>query len=292
MKSRRVGIISEIDDKETKIKILYWIIFVLLLFACVICVAPMIWVMVSAGKDVKEFYSVPPTIIPKSFHISRFVEIWKQYDFKRYYVNTAFVTAGSVSVSIISNGLAGYVISKLKPKGIGIVFGLVMLTLMVPTTVAMVTTYQNIIDFPILHINFINSYVPLFMMAGANSFMIIVFKSFFDGIDTAYLEAGKLDGCTDFQIFLKIIMPLSKPVIFTGIILSLTSAWGDFFWPFMVLRKQELYTVIVQIYSIQDTMPTDTMLIMLTFTMLPLVILYLCFQKYFLQGFSGGGVKG
>ena len=69
MKSRRVGIISEIDYKETKIKILYWIIFVLLLFACVICVAPMIWVMVSAGKDVKEFYSVPPTIIPKSLNI-------------------------------------------------------------------------------------------------------------------------------------------------------------------------------------------------------------------------------
>lgn len=292
MKNSRNGIITEIDYKTKKIKCLYWVLFAFVAIACFISIAPLLWVIVSAGKDLQEFYSVPPTIIPKSFHISRFAEIWKQYNFKRYYINTLIIAGGSIFVSVFSNGLAGYVISKLKPKGIGIIFGLILITMMIPTSVAMATTYKNIIDFPILHVNLINNIIPILMMAGANSFLIIVFKSFFDGIHDSYLEAARLDGCGELKLFLTVIVPLSKPIIFTGIILSLTHAWGDFFWPFMILRKQELYTIIVQIYSIQDTMPTDTMLIMLTFAVLPLIILYLCFQKYFMQGLAGGGVKG
>lgn len=292
MKNTRNGIITEIDYKTNKIKCLYCALVVFVAVSCFISLAPLLWVIISAGKDIKEFYSVPPTIIPKSFHISRFTEIWKQYNFKRYYVNTLIIAGGSIFVSVFSNGLAGYVISKLKPKGINIIFALILITLMVPTSVAMATTYKNIIDFPILHINLINNITPILMMAGANSFLIIVFKSFFDGIHDSYLEAARLDGCSELKLFATVIVPLSKPIIFTGIILSLTQAWGDFFWPFMILRKQELYTIIVQIYSIQDTMPTDTMLIMLTFAVLPLIVLYICFQKYFMQGLASGGVKG
>ena len=103
MKNARNGIITEIDYKTKKIKCLYYALVIFVAVSCFISLAPLLWVIISAGKDIEEFYSVPPTIIPKSFHISRFADIWKQYNFKRYYVNTLVIDGGSIFVSVFSN---------------------------------------------------------------------------------------------------------------------------------------------------------------------------------------------
>lgn len=288
----KVGLISSIDLKSKRYKVLFGVLFAIMVLLTLICMLPPLWVILSAAKDNAEFYSTPPTIIPHSFNWHKLVDKWKEYSFGRYYLNTVYVTVGSIISSVFFNGFAGYVLSKLKPHGVGLLFGLVMATLMVPSSVSMVTTYKNIIDFPILHFNLLNTFWPMWMMAGANAFMIIVYKSFFDGIPTSFIEAANLDGCSDIDVFFRIVLPLSKPVIGTSIILTMNGTWGDFFWPYMVLKDKNLYTVIVQVYNLQGWLASNDVIVLLTFAVLPPIVIFCFFQKYIMQGFTMSGIKG
>ena len=186
-KNKRIGIISEIDYANKPAKILYWSLFALMCIIAFVCIAPPIWVILSSLKDTKEFYAIPPTIIPRSFNPEKIVEAWNTFDFSRYYLNTIIVTAGAIIMSVVCNGLAGFVLSKLKPKGSGLVFALILGSMMVPNTVSMVPVYQNIVSFPILGFNMINTFWPMMLMAGCNAFQTIVYKSFLDGIPSALI---------------------------------------------------------------------------------------------------------
>lgn len=191
--SRRTGVISEMDYKSLHGRALYWILFALLCIAAAVSLIPPLYVFLSSVKDTKEFYQIPPTIIPKTVDLSKIVDVWKRYDFKRYYLNTAFIAVFSVTWSLLSNGLAGYVLSKIKPRGHRIVFALVMASLMIPTTISIVPLYKNFVSFPIGGFSMINTYFPMILMTGCNAFMVIVYKSFFDGKDIQRAAPGKTD---------------------------------------------------------------------------------------------------
>ena len=291
-KNKRIGIISEIDYANKPAKILYWSLFALMCIIAFVCIAPPIWVILSSLKDTKEFYAIPPTIIPRSFNPEKIVEAWNTFDFSRYYLNTIIVTAGAIIMSVVCNGLAGFVLSKLKPKGSGLVFALILGSMMVPNTVSMVPVYQNIVSFPILGFNMINTFWPMMLMAGCNAFQTIVYKSFFDGIPSALIEAGKIDGCNEIQSFIKIVIPLSKAVVFTSMILPFNAEWGSFFWPFLVLRDKEVYTVIVEVFKIRNSIAQDQVLMILSFAIIPPAIMFMIFQKNIMQGLTMSGIKG
>lgn len=288
----KMGLISSIDIKKPEYKIAYWVIFALLSAVAFVCLFPPIWVMLSAVKDTKEFYAMPPTIIPKSFNVNKIAEVWGKYDFVRYYINTIVLTVGCIIASVVMNGLAGYVLSRLRPKGVNLVMGLIMFSLMVPNATAMVPVYKNILNFPILHVNLINTNIPIWIMYGAKAFKIIVFKSFFDGLPQALIEAARIDGCGEFKIIPKIVLPLCIPVVVTMVILTLKEAWSDFFWPFLVLRDKAKITVMVELYTIQNQIALDELVILLMFSILPPTILFIFFQKYIIQGFTLSGIKG
>ena len=291
-KNKRIGIISEIDYANKPAKILYWSLFALMCIIAFVCIAPPIWVILSSLKDTKEFYAIPPTIIPRSFNPEKIVEAWNTFDFSRYYLNTIIVTAGAIIMSVVCNGLAGFVLSKLKPKGSGLVFALILGSMMVPNTVSMVPVYQNIVSFPILGFNMINTFWPMMLMAGCNAFQTMVYKSFFDGIPSALIEAGKIDGCNEIQSFIKIVIPLSKAVVFTSMILTFNAEWGSFFWPFLVLRDKEVYTVIVEVFKIRNSIAQDQVLMILSFAIIPPAIMFMIFQKNIMQGLTMSGIKG
>ena len=129
----------------------------LLILVAVICILPVVWVLVSSLKSLDEFYSVPPTLWPKSFHFEAIPELFRQYDFIKLYWNTIKLCAGSIVFSIVINGFMGYSLSKLHVKGGAIVFSIVLATYMIPTTVCMAPVYKNIISFPVLGINLLNT---------------------------------------------------------------------------------------------------------------------------------------
>lgn len=290
---KKTGLLNFMDLKSPAMKVLYWLFFIFMLAISLICLFPPIWVMLSGLKDIKEFLSVTPTIIPKSFHPEKLTITWKSLDFGRYYLNTLYLALGELAFCIIINGLGGYVLSRLKPKGSTLFFTLILWTMMMPTSMSMVPLFKIFLDFPILHVNITNTYFPMWLMAGANPFFLLVFKSFFDGIPQSYIEAAKLDGCSNMGIFARIIVPLSKPVIMVITIFSINSSWEQFFWPYLVLKKEDLYTVMVKIFTMKDgAYSVDMQIIALIFAIIPPVILFLCFQKHIMSGFTMSGIKG
>ncbi len=290
----RTGIISNVNYKKGSYKVIYWSIIVLLVIMAAICILPVAWVLISSVKSLDEFYSVPPTILPRSFHFEAIPELFSRYDFTKLYGNTLLYCAGCVLFNITINGLMGYSLSKMKVKGGVVVFTIILSTYMLPTTVCMAPVYKNIIKFPIFGFNLMNSYWPLWMMCGASAYNVILFKSFFDDLPAGLLEAAKLDGCGDLSVFTRIVLPLSKPIIATVAIMAFSGAWGDFFWPYMILKDNNVQTIMVKIYAMQqDTqMGINTLLLAITFSIIPPAILFVFFQKHIMNGFTMSGIKG
>ncbi len=286
-KRQRTGVINELDYKQFHGKVLYWVLFIAMIIIAFIAMAPPVWVMLSSVKDIKEFYQIPPTLLPHSFDFSKIGKAWQTLDFTSYYANTFIITAGTIVVRVVFNGLAGYAMSKLKPKGWKVVFGLALGSMMIPSQVSMIPVYLNIVNMKML-----NSFLPLILMAGFNAFSAIIFKSFFDGIPSTLVEAAQIDGCSAIGIFFKIMVPLSKPVIATIAIMAFTSAWGDFLMPLLVLKDTKLQTIMLAVYTLNGELPQDQVMVILTFAIIPPAIIFIIFQKNIMHGVTMSGIKG
>lgn len=291
MDGKHARVISDLELRKPSVKVLYGLLFVVITLIALICFIPPLWVIVRSLEPVQQFYSVHPSLIPHNLDIRKIAEVWNVAGFLRLYLNSAIVTLGSLIFSVLFSALFGFVLSRLRPTGSKLVFAFVLWTLMVPTTTAMVPVYENIVHFPVLNVNLVNSFVPLWLLAGANPFFVIVFKSFFDGIPMDLLEAAQLDGCSSLQLFMRIILPLSRPVIFTISIFSVIGSWSDFFWPYLVLQESNMRTVMVGIFNLSG-LSSDQQFVALTIAMIPMIVVFLIFQKYIMGGLTLGGIKG
>ncbi len=293
--AQAMGIISKFDMQNPSVKVLYGLIWFFLILAVLLCFVPPLWCMTSALKDSREFFSVPATIIPRSFHPEKLWETWEMLNFGQAYLNTIFVLCGSLVMSLVCNGMMGYVLSRLRPRGYKLVLSLVLWTLMLPQSVSQVPLFKNFLSLPILGINITESYLPMWLLAGANAFYVLIFKSFFDSIPQSLIEAARLDGCTNLGIFFRVMLPLSKPVLMVIAIVTINASWSDFFWPYLVLgSRSELYTVMVKIFYMAGSSgySEDIQVVALIFTIIPPTILFLFFQRYIMSGFTLSGIKG
>lgn len=284
------GIISLIDYKNPRIRLLYAVLLSVCIVLAFICIAPPLWVMLSSLKSMKEFMAVPPTIIPRSFEPQKIVETWQLLDFTKFYVNSATYVAGAVVCALLFNGLAGYVLSILKPKGSKLVLALILWSLMLPATTNLVPIFKNIAALKLT-----NSFLPLWLNFGAGAFNILLFKSFFDRLPISLIEAAKLDGCGPLQIFRRIVIPLSKAVCMVVVIMTVNASWSDFLLPYIVIKDPQMYTVMVKIYDLAagaSPFPYDLRMLALLFAIIPPAVLFIFFQKYITQGIALSSIKG
>lgn len=288
------GLINFMDLKKLRIKILYWIIFAFLMFLALICLLPPLWIFVSSMKSTKELYQIPITLLPERFDFNKMVRVWRQLDYLKFYVNTLKVVGGAVLVTVIANGLAGFVLSRLKPVGSKLYFTIILWTMLLPSTLSLVPLYKNIIHFPLFGFNLVNTYWPLWLVCGANAFFVLIFKSFFDGIPMPLIEAARLDGCGNMRIFARIMLPLSKPIIAVAVIFTVNNVWSDFLLPYLVLNNKDTYTVMLAIYSVKNNanLSLDIQLMAVVFAIIPPVIIFVIFQKLIMQGVTVSGIKG
>lgn len=291
---KRTGIINSIEMKKTKYKMVYWILFLIMLCISLICLLPPVWILLSSMKDIKEFYKIPPTILPETFQPGKLIETWNKLKFFRYYINTLELAAGCVVFSVVINGLAGYVLSRLKPKGSALFLSMMIWTMLMPASLSLVPLFKTMIKFPLLGINLTNTYIPMWLISGASAYFVLIFKGFFDGIPASLLEAARLDGCGNLQIFRNVIIPLSKPIISVVAIFTVNGAWGDFLLPYLMIKDPEKYTVMVRIFTMRGAagFALDIQMISLVFAIIPPVILFLFFQKNIMHGFTLSGIKG
>lgn len=284
---KKDGAIRGFDVHSVRAKILILIITLICLLIAFICLFPAVWLFLASFKDIKEF-TRNPTIIPATFDFSRMAKTWQAFKFIKYYKNSMISVAGSVVCAVLFNGLLAYGLAILKPKGYKIAYGLVMWSLMIPATTSIVALFRNI---NLLGLN--KSFLPLWFAYGANAFYVVLFKQFFEDLPKELLEAARLDGCGVLQVFYKIVLPLSRPIIGVVAIFAVTAAWSDFLLPYLVLKGTSLETVMVKLFAFKDT-PTDAVSVIRAslFAIIPPVVIFTIFQKQITDGAAAGAVKG
>lgn len=286
------GALCTSDMKQTKYKIFYGCLWAFMIVWFVIVILPCLWLAVSGFKTAAEINaSENVTFFPKTFDIHKLVYAWNLLHYDKFYINTFFLAIGCVVFDLVISGLAGYVLSRLQPKGYKAVLGMVFCLMILPatgTTVPLYITFKNA--------GMLNTYWPMWLMAGANMFNIILFKTSFDGVSSSLVDAAKIDGASNLIIFLRIIIPLSLPVIMTVALFTFNGQFGNFFWPNLILTDPKKYTLGVQVYKMQHVtngiITDDIKMMGIIFAIAPQIIVFALFQKHIMGGINIGGIKG
>lgn len=282
------GVLTEADMKSPQNKLLYAFIVAVVVVISVAALLPSIWLFFQCFKDVDEMYAIPVTFFPKKLELSKLVTAWTTMNFSSFYLNTFIMAGGSVVFHLLISGLAGYVLSKLKPAGNALIMTIMFWLMLLPGTMSTVPLYMFFKDMKLL-----DTYWPIWIMSAANAFSIILFKNFFDGISSSLVEAAKIDGASDLGIFLKIILPLSAPIFLVQGIFVFNGQFGTFFWPYLVISDPKKTVLGVQIFNLKkSTLSLDYQMISLLFAMIPQLVIFAVFQRHIIGGINIGGVKG
>ena len=280
LKFKTNGIFTWSDYKNPGFRVLYGFMLLILFLFLLAAIMPAVWLFISSFKNTAELYQVPYILWPAHFDIGKIAEVWNYINFTKYFSNSVIVVVGAVIAAVIFNGVLAYAIAIIKPRGYKIVFAAVMLSYMIPAITSIVPLFKQIVA-----LNLIDSYIPLWFVFGANAFYFVMFKTYFDSIPKALIEAARLDGANDLQIFFLIVAPLSRPIIGVVAILTTTAAWSDFLLPYLVLQNTDMQTVMVKIFSIQSTIATsgdftpDMLLMLLCISIIPQIVIFAIFQK-------------
>lgn len=290
--SKTEGILNFSDMRKIRYKAVYWAMFAILMLLVLVCLLPVLWVSLSGFKSIEELYAIPPTLFPKELKLSRIAEVWGLANVGKYFKNSVILIIGCWACDVFINGFAGYVLSRIKPMGSRIIETLVFWSMLLPG-ISMVPLYMTFVDVPFLHINLSGTYLPIWICAGASAFNIMLFRNFFNGIPMSYLEAARIDGCSDFKSFMKIILPLSKPIIMVVTIFSITGTWGNFMWPYLILGGTDKEPIAVMLYNMgQGLLVDNDYYMILTLSIIPMIIMYAIFSKQIMGGLNMSGLKG
>ena len=299
-RNKQAGILCFSDLKTARGKTLYWFFFAVLCLTCVITVFPAIWTVLTSFKETQEIYeafSIFPRNLSWDIIVKRISESWQVLQLSDEIVNTIVLSLGNLAFKIVVCGFGGYVLSKLKPTGTKLIFTLVVWTMMMPGQIRMVPNYISWLHFLFasdnpMGANLLDTYWPMWLGVGGDTFAVLLFKNAFDGLSNSYVEAAKLDGCSNYGVFFKIMLPLAMPIIIYESIGVLSGAWSDFFTPLLVLDKNVV--VPLRIYRLQGDSSTqmNTYFMALVFASIPPFIIFAVFQKRIMGGINIGGVKG
>lgn len=288
LSTKRDGLLNFSDYKTIGNKIAYGVFIFLLIMFTLVAIVPILWLFITSFKTVNEINSTDYHLFPEVFDINKLFNLWTKLDFGRYYINTLIVVVGAVICSVVFNGLLAYAVGVLKPIGYKVVNVLVLLGYMIPSALAMFPLLMQLTD-----LKLIDSYLPLWLMFGANAYYYLLFKDYFEKIPQALIEAAKVDGLSDFGIFLKIVLPLSKSIIGVVAIFTMTAAYSDFLLPYLILQDENMQTVMVAVYNLSGTTTLDAseMLMLLVISIIPQIIIFIIFQKQIMNTSASSGMK-
>ena len=276
-------------------RVVYWTVFVLLLISTLITIGPIYWMLSGALKSSVEIFQSPPTFWPLHPQWLNYVNAWNILNFPLYFKNTLVLAAGAVFLQLVVSATAAYSLSKLQPAGKGIIqFGF-FCTLMVPPVAYLIPQFVNISNLPFIHVSLFNSWGGVWLPEAANAFNILVLKSFFDSIPTDLTDAARLDGANAWQIFTRIILPLSRPALAVTTIFTIIASWKDFLWPLLVLANDNIQPLIVSLYhqsAQHSNLPFTYLIAGLMLASIPPILLFLLFQRQIIRGISLTGLKG
>ncbi|MBT2637404.1 MULTISPECIES: carbohydrate ABC transporter permease [unclassified Bacillus (in: firmicutes)] len=279
------------ETKKFKDRVRLSFVTLLLLAGSTLILMPLWWMISTSLKSPAEIAQYPPTFFPKEFNFNNYIEAWQTAPFTRWALNTIFLATVGTIGSVLVNSLVAYGFAKIRFKGRNALFVLVLSTMLIPGFVTMVPQY---ILFSKL--GWIDTYLPLLVPAFLGSaFFIFLLRQFMMGIPNELIEAAVLDGAGHLQIWWHIMLPLTKPALITVAIFSFNGAWNDLLGPLLYINDESKYTLQIGLQTFKGTVQTQWhyLMAMSVTVLLPVVLLFFFFQKYFIEGSNiSSGTKG
>ncbi|WP_210638426.1 carbohydrate ABC transporter permease [Streptomyces sp. GESEQ-13] len=269
-------------------KAVYWTVFtgVVLLFTLAF-LFPVYWMVTGAMKSPDEVARTPPTLVPESWSTAGYADAWELMQLPTHLWNTVVQAAGAWIFQLVFCTAAAYALSKLRPAFGTLILGGILATLMVPAQALVVPKYLTVADLGLL-----NDPLAIWLPAVANAFNLYLLKRFFDQLPKDVLEAAEIDGAGKLRTLWSIVLPMSRPVLGVVSIFALVAVWQDFLWPLMVFSDTDKQPISVALVQLSQNIQLTVLIAAMVIASIPMVALFLVFQRHIIAGISAGSTKG
>lgn len=265
------------------------LLYVQLTLGAVLAVIPMLWMVSASLMPAGQASSYPPRLLPDGVTFEHYVALFTRLDLGRSLLNSAIVAFSVTAISIVINSMAGYAFAKLRFRGRDRMFRVLAAGLVIPVQVSMLPLFLLM-----KQLGMINSYWGVIIPGMASIFGIFLIRQYAQSIPDDLLDAARMDGAGELRIYLSIVLPTIVPILATLGIWTFLSTWNDFMWPLIVLSDDAKWTLPVALANLSGEHVQDTELMMAgsVLTILPVMLVFLFLQRYYIQGVMVGSVKG
>lgn len=266
-----------------------WWLYLLLTVALLVVITPFIWMVLGSFKTNAELRQVPPTWWPQNPTLANFAELFSRLSFGTYFRNSTIVAVVVTAGNLLFCSMVGYALAMLRFRGKKVVFGIIMGTLMIPGVVTFVPLFVLVAN-----LGLVDTLPGLFLPFLVGPFGVFLMRQFVLGLPRDLVEAARIDGAGEFRIFFQVILPLLSPALATLGILTFLGSWNNFLWPLVVAQTNDTYTlpVALALYSTgQNEQQYGLLMAGATIVVLPVLIVFLIFQRRFIQGIATTGIK-
>lgn len=279
--------VTRMPRQRRKVSVTTIVIGVLLAAGAFATAFPFIWMVFASVKPRSESVAYPPALLPQEPTFEFFQQLFVELDFGRYLVNTLAIVIISMA-GLLLMAAAGYGFAKFRFPGRDGLFFLVLVTMMIPVQVTMIPTYLILNGMKLT-----NTLVGIALPTLVSGFSIFLFRQFMATIPTEVIEAARIDGAGEWRIFFRIILPMSRPILAVQVVLTFIAGWNSFLWPLIIANDQRLYTLSVGVSLLNQQIATNPSLQMAASTLMvvPILIVFIVFQRYIVQGFALSGLK-
>ncbi|MBK0331015.1 carbohydrate ABC transporter permease [Brachybacterium sp. MASK1Z-5] len=278
------------------------LVLAFLIAASVIMAAPFLWMAISSIRDPTELAQVPMPLIPKDLRLENYSEALGRAPFATYARNSLILATAAAALNVVFASACGYALAKLRFRLAPAVFGWMVACIMIPFYATVIPVFLMVRHMPLFGGNtlmgvggtgWIDTWWALIVPGAVSPFMVFLFRQFYVSTPSELIEAARLDGVSEFGIYTRIITPLIRPGLLTVALLSFEAGWNNFLWPLLVTTSDSLRVIQVGIASFRQEASTDWHLLMAgtTLAAVPMIVLFLIFQRYFVQGFAASGIK-
>lgn len=265
------------------------VIFNLILaFLALVTVIPFVWMFISSFSTNADIVAINSGFFPKPHTLENYKNIQQQFDFLRLFGNSLFISLVKTAITLYTSALLGFIFGKMRFRGRNILFGIVMATMMVPGAVTIIPQYEMIVKW-----GWLNSYKALILPGMISAFGIFLFKQAMSAIPDEMLEAARVDGAGDWRIFHQIVLPMTRNTAAALVIFTFLWNWEDYLWPFLIINDQDKQMLSVGLQLFNGRYGTDYggLFAATSLAIIPVLIVYVFFQKQFIAGVASGAVK-
>lgn len=261
---------------------------ILMLAIAVVTILPFLWMLGASLMQTGEAAVFPPKFLPDKATLAQYQFLFERMNLGRFFLNSLVLAVAVTVVSLIVNSMAGFAFAKFSFRGKRSLFAVLLSSMIIPAQVTMLPVF-----FLLNKLGLLNTYFGIILPGMASIFGIFLIRQYLSSIPDSLIEAARMDGASDFLIYWSIILPLAKPILVTLALFTFMGTWNDFLWPLIVMTDETMYTLPVALANLSKEYVQDPELMMAgaVVTILPVVVVFLALQKYYLQGIMLSGVK-